>query len=51
MMKEKRKWSTPAVERFGTFETATQSCPLRQKDFGASDGLVFEGITVPVHCS
>jgi hypothetical protein len=40
MNKEKRRWSTPQVRSFGTFETATQGCG--DKDHGAGDGLLFK---------
>jgi hypothetical protein len=37
----KRKWASPEVRRFGTFESATQGgC---DKTFGTSDGFTFEG--------
>ena len=36
----KRKWISPEVRRFGTFEAATQGC---DKHLGESDGFTFVG--------
>jgi hypothetical protein len=36
----KRKWISPEVRRFGTFEAATQGC---DKMFGEYDGFTFMG--------
>ena len=36
----KRKWISPEVRRFGTFETATQGC---DKTWGTTDGFTFAG--------
>lgn len=36
----KRKWISPEVRRFGTFEAATQGC---DKHFGDYDGFTFMG--------
>jgi hypothetical protein len=49
-MKEdvKRKWTSPEVRRYGTFEATTKSC--NNKDFGSSDGLVFQGADITFAC-
>jgi hypothetical protein len=36
----KRKWVSPEIRRFGTFEAATQGC---DKTLGANDGYTFQG--------
>jgi hypothetical protein len=36
----RRKWISPEVRRFGTFEAATQGC---DKTLGTSDGFTFQG--------
>lgn len=36
----KRRWVSPEIRRFGTFEAATQGC---DKTFGDSDGYTFQG--------
>jgi hypothetical protein len=36
----KRKWVSPEIRRFGTFEAATQGC---DKHFGDNDGYTFMG--------
>lgn len=36
----KPPWTPPEIRRYGTFETATQSC---DKMFGGSDGFTFMG--------
>lgn len=36
----KRKWISPEIRRFGTFEAATQGC---DKTLGLSDGYTFAG--------
>ena len=40
MTEQKRRWTAPAVRRFGTFEAATQGC---DKTLGSSDGFTFQG--------
>ena len=40
MTELKRRWVTPDVKSFGTFEAATKGC---DKSFGSSDGFTFEG--------
>jgi hypothetical protein len=42
----KRKWTSPEVRRFGTFEQATQGC---NKTYGDSDGFLFQG--APITCA
>jgi hypothetical protein len=39
-MAAKRKWTTPEVRKFGTFEAATQGC---DKTWGLDDGFTFDG--------
>jgi len=39
----KRKWISPEVRRFGTFETATQGC---DKHLGDADGYTFMGVNI-----
>jgi len=39
----KRKWISPEVRRFGTFEAATQGC---DKYLGQNDGFTFQGQVV-----
>ena len=39
----KRKWTSPEVRRFGTFEAATQGC---NKYLGDSDGYTFMGVNI-----
>lgn len=36
----KQEWVAPTVQRYGTFEAATQGC---NKDLGGSDGFMFQG--------
>ncbi len=36
----KRRWVTPDVRSFGTFEAATQAC---DKTLGSADGFTFQG--------
>ncbi len=36
----KKKWISPEIRRFGTFETATQGC---DKTFGATGGYTLQG--------
>jgi hypothetical protein len=36
----KRKWVSPEIRRFGTFEAATQGC---DKTLGSSDSFTFQG--------
>ncbi|MFL5613867.1 MAG: hypothetical protein ACJ796_09435 [Gemmatimonadaceae bacterium] len=36
----KRKWVSPEIRRFGTFEAATQDC---DKTLGLNDGFTFQG--------
>jgi hypothetical protein len=43
MTEQKRRWTAPAVRRFGTFETATQGC---DKLYGANDGFTFQGTAI-----
>ena len=43
MMEQKRQWKAPAVQRFGTFEAATQGC---DKTWGANDGFTFQGSAI-----
>jgi hypothetical protein len=38
----KRRWVTPDVQSFGTFEAAT----LCDKTLGSSDGFTFEGTAI-----
>jgi hypothetical protein len=42
----KRQWVAPEIKRFGSFESATQTCI---KALGSSDGFTFQGNTVPIH--
>jgi hypothetical protein len=42
----KRRWETPELRKFGTFEAATQRCI---KALGSSDGFTFQGVAVPIH--
>jgi len=39
----KRKWISPEVRRFGTFEAATQGC---DKKLGDNDGFTFMGANI-----
>ena len=43
MTEQKRRWVTPDVKSFGTFEAATNGC---DKTFGSADGFTFEGQAV-----
>ncbi len=43
---KKRRWATPEVTTFGSFEASTQKCI---KDFGSQDGFTFQGVAVPIH--
>jgi hypothetical protein len=36
----KRRWVSPEIRRYGTFESATQAC---DKTLGASDSFTFQG--------
>jgi hypothetical protein len=36
----KKKWISPEIRRFGTFETATQGC---DKTWGSTDGFTMQG--------
>lgn len=40
MTETKRRWVTPDVQSFGTFEAATKGC---NKAFGSSDSFTFAG--------
>jgi hypothetical protein len=40
MTVSKRRWVTPDVQSFGTFEAATQGC---DKTIGSTDGYTFQG--------
>jgi hypothetical protein len=40
---QKRKWTSPEVRRFGTFEAATQGC---DKHLGDADGYTFMGVNI-----
>jgi hypothetical protein len=40
MTELKRRWVTPDVTSFGTFEAATKAC---NKTYGSADGFTFEG--------
>lgn len=40
MTELKRRWLTPDVRSFGTFEAATKAC---DKTLGSADGFTFEG--------
>jgi hypothetical protein len=42
----KRRWVSPEIRRYGTFEAATQGC---DKTLGLTDGFTFEG--QPIICS
>lgn len=42
----KRRWVSPEIRRYGTFESATQGC---NKDFGATDSFTFQG--QPITCT
>lgn len=42
-MAAKRKWTSPEVRKFGTFEAATQGC---DKTWGTTDGFTMEGIAI-----
>lgn len=44
----KRKWISPEIRRFGTFETATQDCT---KDYGVGDSWTFQNQQTQVVCS
>ena len=39
----KQEWVTPMVQRFGTFEEATQYC---NKQYGGADGFTFQGVAI-----
>ena len=39
----KRKWVSPEIKRFGTFEAATNGC---DKKYGDGDGYTFMGMQV-----
>lgn len=43
---KKRRWVTPEIRCFGTFEAATQACI---KALGSTDGFTFQGNDVPIH--
>lgn len=38
--KTKREWVSPKVQKYGTFEAATQAC---DKTYGGTDGFTFMG--------
>ena len=40
MTELKRRWVTPDVQSFGTFEAATKAC---DKTLGSGDGFTFQG--------
>ena len=40
MTELKRRWVTPEVHSFGTFEAATKGC---DKTLGSADGFTFQG--------
>ena len=40
MQEVKKEWVAPEVQRYGTFESATQYC---DKQFGGADGFTFMG--------
>ena len=40
MVVGKRKWISPEIRKFGTFEAATQGC---DKTLGTTDGFTFQG--------
>jgi hypothetical protein len=39
----KQEWVSPTVQRYGTFETATQYC---DKQLGGTDGFTFQGMAI-----
>lgn len=45
----KRKWVSPQVRRFGTFETATQDC--YNKTAGIGDAWTFQNQPTMVDCT
>ncbi len=45
----KRKWVSPEIRRFGTFETATQEC--YNKTYGAGDMFTFQQQPTTISCS
>lgn len=45
----KRKWASPEIRRFGTFETATQDC--YNKSPGIGDAWTFQNQPTMVDCS
>jgi hypothetical protein len=45
----KRKWVSPEIRRFGTFETATQDC--YNKTSGIGDAYTFEQQPTVISCS
>jgi len=40
MAVSKKRWISPEIRRFGTFETATQGC---DKTWGSTDGFTMQG--------
>jgi hypothetical protein len=40
MTAQQRRWVTPDVQCFGTFEAATKAC---DKTLGSADGFTFQG--------
>ena len=39
----KQDWVSPSVQRYGTFEAATQGC---DKMLGGADGFTFQGMSI-----
>ena len=44
----KRKWVSPEIRCFGTFEAATQGCT---KDYGVGDAFTFQNNQTTLVCS
>jgi len=49
MAVEKRKWVSPEIRRFGTFEAATQGC--YNKTLGDGDAFTFQQQPTAISCS
>lgn len=46
MEEKKREWIKPEIKKFGSFETATQTCI---KAYGSQDGFTWQGNAIPIH--
>lgn len=40
---QKKQWSAPSIQRYGSFESMTQGCDKR---YGGEDGFTFMGTAI-----